>query len=197
MVKLLSYREQVQGRALLLRLQCFVKVFSVIVLHFFTAFISFPDEQHRLILKELLHLFGGHYNINNLAVDELFGFGCKAGYIIMVKALPYKHQFDGAGIDAFGETSGEVGALQVANLAGNLVDDLIDAYCFLQDAPDIGKQRVFGVGPVDYLALMPGAGDQICLLQPAQLLADGIVALPELAFHFSQMAPGAAVQKQL
>ena len=114
----------------------------------------------------------------------------------MIKALPYQHQFDGAGVDAFGEAPGEVSALQVADLAGDLVDDLVDANGFLQDALDVGKQGVGNVGAVKFFALMRGAGDHARLHQPAQLLADGVVALPEVALHFTEMALGTAVQEQ-
>ncbi len=110
--------------------------------------------------------------------------------------MPHQHQFDGVGVDAFGEASGEVCALEVADLAGYFFDDLVDAYGLLKDALYVGKQRVGGVGTVELPALRLGAGDHARFHQPAQLLADGIVALPEVAFHFTEMALGAAVQEQ-
>ena len=116
----------------------------------------------------------------------------------MIEVAAYQNQFNGVGVVAFGKASGEVSALQVADLSGNLINDFVDANGLLQDAQDIGIQRVLRVRPVELLALVLSVCDHACLHQPAQFLPDGIIAaLPEIALHFTQMTLGVAVQKQL
>ena len=124
--------------------------------------IGFPDEQDGLVAVVLFHFFSGQDQVFYPAVHQSFSFfdqGIDKGAI---EPIAYKGQVDDAGIFTNGKVASKKSGLQVADLRGDLVDDLIDANEFLKDGMDIVKQRMLNIGKEHFFISFGRCREQSC-----------------------------------
>ena len=100
-------------------------------------------------------------------------------------------------IAALGEIACYIGFLHIAEVEHNLVDYLVDPYRLLNDALNIGEERVRNISLKYLLVAVELRIQQAGILKPVQLHPDRVRRLPELLSQAAKISPRPRVQKEL